>query len=449
MPIQQTGRNQNIKKVTTLFLAEKLSHVRKVHLHLAGSIQFDQVRVHDDRVVLPDARELQFTDCKLAAPLGAVTQPLLPLVLVRECIDALIEVSEQPLSRELSSRSYQLQQCRQCRQTVCDFSAFVPAAPFALRSLAETSAAAERFSSILFSLGVNIPSGQPIEKTAQQREIDSRTLRVLPLPSDNWQELTDLWVCHAEQTFNAPLTALWRQARGDHVLCPPLNTLYVGATHLLIHPRQFDAQSIRVCVGSTSDELQDEADDFLVTDNGITWIEAPEAIPTQDADQAPGPLSKHAPTTDVWRTVLCSSCRSSLGLMLLAKQSDATPMTALTVKLFKDSIINCSASEPSSSLWNRYSVECRLACQLAAAARAHGRFRFVLRSRARRPANGLLTGSTLSVSAEQAPEMPLCIIVSVLNLDSSIASDALTSGQRVGPLPTLTPDVVSSFVSHL
>ncbi len=610
------ARHLKAQNIAT-FLIEKLPHLRKLHVLVRPNPPARteapipaapaRVRVLNDRILLLDAGvEMHLADCVLQPGGGGASSSALggiPAVsFVRAASDhtfaqvalhgehhhATIELDEAARSGELQSAAYGRLRCRQCRAALCDFSAFAAREkPTALRSAAAMAAASERLSAILFnpSLAATLTQRRHEQQRERRQHGDDNDsgssvaqqplpLKVLPLPSDHWQELTDLWVCHSEQTFAAPLAELWRQARGDHVLCPPPGVLYVGAHHVLMHPHHVNAAAITVSIGAEADEDNDEqserkgtqaplgraggdtADDAPSSQSRpsastFEWIDVPDApppLPTSDASTsshsehaapapapAPGPLSKGASNAllnDVWRAMHCASCAAPLGLALLAipppppmppaapasssntvsaaastslpSEAPVAHASALTIKFFKDALVNESLTAPAppsstaspsesptaaaaassvgtlSTLWDRYSIETRVAAALVAAAKAHGRYRFVLRARTPRTVVGRLRppplpSASASASAsssssalpavndssvcsnhtecadrvpQHAPSSsssppPLCLVIAIVHLDCAIAADALPNGAAAGPLPSLAHQIES------
>lgn len=335
----------------------------------------------------------------------------------------------------------------------------------------------------------------------------STRLRVLPLPSEHWQELTDLWICHSDQTLSAPLAAVWQQARGDHVLCPPPRTVYAGVTTLLLHPWLIDHGSVLVRMEDEVAIKSDLVDEDQPASSSSSFrlptsIQAPETPPhipdfhssdhhhhssscsrasskseahcgdgaSSSCSHGSVPFAKSASSNhqsalskDEWRSLICSDCRSSVGQILLAIPTGldpSVPISALAIKLFKDKVASSgqTTSEPESTslqaspsnlnIWGRYLLEQRLAFDLFSASKAHGRFRFVLRPQlqyecikrihASSDASGSFASSSSSsaeLSASQSPpQLPLFIVISLMNLDGRISSSTIPLCLRRGKL---------------
>ncbi len=260
---------------------------------------------------------------------------------------------------------------------------------------------------------------------------DGAPVEATPLPSEYWAELSDMWVCHADQQLAPSLSASLLQAKSQTVACPPPRVVLVGIPYVECHPRHIRYGAVQVAY---------------------------------DASQPPP-----AP-----HTVLCATCRTPVGTVPSVVQGESGPaispasdaaaslwpppaLGSVAIRLFKHRLARVAVATTLSptidrglASWQRYTMENRLAFELLSVCQAHNRYHFVLRARPRGTAIYTHTqpvsavGSFPEESAEvqwvpvslSVPEAesgiaiasgtsPVCLCITVLNLDCGISSDAL------------------------
>ncbi|XP_033635492.1 E3 ubiquitin-protein ligase E3D-like isoform X2 [Asterias rubens] len=192
--------------------------------------------------------------------------------------------------------------------------------------------------------------------------------RVLPLPSENWRELSENWCCHGNKETGR---------FANQSLLPSDSDCLVGALYILLHPSMLCKEA------------------FILR-----------RLKTADA-----PVTRKESSL----SLLCRRCRSSLGEGL-TKGADSIQrgqewQAIHSVKLFKHSlhIRSCDEQLNLRNSFSCYNTETYLAQHLASLSQMHATFKFII---------------------EKEASQQQCLLVWLLSADTLLlTSDALPLGQ--------------------